>query len=407
MKEAFIIDGIRTAFGNFRGGLSAVRTDDLGAIPIKAIIERNPNIPLEAYDEVIFGCANQAGEDNRNVARMCLLLAGLPWSVPGETVNRLCSSGMSAAIHANRAIKAGDGDVFITGGVENMTRAPWVTSKASQPFGNDAQMHDSSFGWRFVNPKIKELYGTDGMGTTAENLAEIYKISREDQDKFAYWSQMKAAKAQVSGRLAEEITPVLIPQRKGDAIVFNTDEFIKANSNLEILGKLRTAFKKQEIGGTVTAGNASGLNDGAAAMIIASDVAVNKYNLKPLARIVSSAVVGVEPRIMGIGPVEASRKALLKAGLSLKDMDIIELNEAFAAQALACTRLLGLADDDERINPNGGAIAIGHPLGVSGSRILHTAALELQKQNKRYALVAMCIGVGQGYATIIERTENK
>jgi acetyl-CoA acetyltransferase family protein len=245
------------------------------------------------------------------------------------------------------------------------------------------------------------------MGTTAENLAEIYKISREDQDKFAYWSQMKAAKAQVSGRLAEEITPVLIPQRKGDAIVFNTDEFIKANSNLEILGKLRTAFKKQEIGGTVTAGNASGLNDGAAAMIIASDVAVNKYNLKPLARIVSSAVVGVEPRIMGIGPVEASRKALLKAGLSLKDMDIIELNEAFAAQALACTRLLGLADDDERINPNGGAIAIGHPLGVSGSRILHTAALELQKQNKRYALVAMCIGVGQGYATIIERTENK
>jgi 3-oxoadipyl-CoA thiolase len=402
MKEAFIIDGIRTAFGNFRGGLSAVRTDDLGAIPIKAIVERNPNIPLEAYDEVIFGCANQAGEDNRNVARMCLLLAGLPWSVPGETVNRLCSSGMSAAIHANRAIKAGDGDVFITGGVENMTRAPWVTSKVSKPFGSDAQMHDSSFGWRFVNPKMKELYGTDGMGTTAENLAEMYKISREDQDKFAYWSQMKAANAQKSGRLAEEITPVLIPQRKGDSIVFNTDEFIKANSNLEILGKLRTAFKKQENGGTVTAGNASGLNDGAAAMIIASDMAVKNFKLKPMARIVSSAVVGVEPRIMGIGPVEASKKALRKAGLSLDDMDIIELNEAFAAQALACTRLLGLADDDDRINPNGGAIALGHPLGVSGSRILHTAALELQKQNKRYALVAMCIGVGQGYATIIE-----
>jgi 3-oxoadipyl-CoA thiolase len=402
MKEAFIIDGIRTAFGNFRGGLSAVRTDDLGAIPIKAIVERNPNIPLEAYDEVIFGCANQAGEDNRNVARMCLLLAGLPWSVPGETVNRLCSSGMSAAIHANRAIKAGDGDVFITGGVENMTRAPWVTSKVSKPFGSDAQMHDSSFGWRFVNPKMKELYGTDGMGTTAENLAEMYKISREDQDKFAYWSQMKAANAQKSGRLAEEITPVLIPQRKGDSIVFNTDEFIKANSNLEILGKLRTAFKKQENGGTVTAGNASGLNDGAAAMIIASDMAVKNFKLKPMARIVSSAVVGVEPRIMGIGPVEASKKALRKAGLSLDDMDIIELNEAFAAQALACTRLLGLADDDNRINPNGGAIALGHPLGVSGSRILHTAALELQKQNKRYALVAMCIGVGQGYATIIE-----
>jgi 3-oxoadipyl-CoA thiolase len=402
MKEAFIIDGIRTAFGNFRGGLSAVRTDDLGAIPIKAIVERNPNIPLEAYDEVIFGCANQAGEDNRNVARMCLLLAGLPWSVPGETVNRLCSSGMSAAIHANRAIKAGDGDVFITGGVENMTRAPWVTSKVSKPFGSDAQMHDSSFGWRFVNPKMKELYGTDGMGTTAENLAEMYKISREDQDKFAYWSQMKAANAQKSGRLAEEITPVLIPQRKGDSIVFNTDEFIKANSNLEILGKLRTAFKKQENGGTVTAGNASGLNDGAAAMIIASDVAVKNFKLKPMARIVSSAVVGVEPRIMGIGPVEASKKSLRKAGLSLDDMDIIELNEAFAAHALACTRLLGLADDDDRINPNGGAIALGHPLGVSGSRILHTAALELQKQNKRYALVAMCIGVGQGYATIIE-----
>jgi acetyl-CoA acyltransferase len=402
MKQAFIIDGVRTAFGNFRGGLSAVRTDDLGAVPIKAIVERNPNIPLEAYDEVIFGCANQAGEDNRNVARMSLLLAGLPWSVPGETVNRLCASGMSAAIHANRAIKAGDGDVFITGGVENMTRGPWVTSKASQPFGSDAQMHDSSFGWRFVNSKMKELYGTDGMGTTAENLAEMYKISREDQDKFAYWSQMKAAKAQQSGRLAEEITPVLIPQRKGDAIVFDTDEFIKGNTTLEILGKLRTAFKKQESGGTVTAANASGLNDGAAAMIIASEAAVNNFKLRPMARIVSSAVVGVEPRIMGIGPVDASRKALLKAGLSLKDMDIIELNEAFAAQTLACTRLLGLADDDERINPNGGAIAIGHPLGVSGSRILHTAALELQKQNKRYALVTMCIGVGQGYAVIIE-----
>lgn len=402
MKEAFIIDGIRTAFGNFRGGLSTVRTDDLGAIPIKAIVERNPNIPLEAYDEVIFGCANQAGEDNRNVARMCLLLAGLPWSVPGETVNRLCSSGMSAAIHANRAIKAGDGDIFITGGVENMTRGPWVISKAAQPFGNDAQMHDSSFGWRFVNPKMKELYGTDGMGTTAENLAEMYKISREDQDKFAYWSQMKAAAAQQSGRLAEEITPVLIPQRKGEPIVFDTDEFIKSNTNLDTLGKLRTAFKKQENGGTVTAGNASGLNDGAAAMIIASEVAIHNYNLKPMARIVSSAVVGVEPRIMGIGPVEASKKALRKAGLSLADMDIIELNEAFAAQALACTRLLGLADDDDRINPNGGAIAIGHPLGVSGSRILHTAALELQKRNKKYALVTMCIGVGQGYATIIE-----
>jgi acetyl-CoA acetyltransferase family protein len=334
---------------------------------------------------------------------MSALLAGLPWSVPGETVNRLCASGMSAVIHANRAIKAGDGDLFIAGGVENMTRGPWVVSKVSKPFGSDAQMHDSSFGWRFVNNKMKELYGTDGMGTTAENLAEIYKISREDQDKFAFWSQMKAAKAQAAGRFKEEITPVVIPQRKKEAITFDQDEFIKSGTTLEVLGKLRTAFKKKENGGTVTAGNASGLNDGAAAILVASDVAVKEYNLKPLARIVSSAAVGVEPRIMGIGPVGASRKALKKAGLTLDDMGIVELNEAFAAQSLACTRLLGLDDDDERINPNGGAIAIGHPLGVSGTRILHTAALELHRQNKRYALVTMCIGVGQGYATIIEK----
>jgi len=403
MKEAFIIDGVRTAFGSFRGSLAPVRTDDLGAIPIKALIEKNKNIPLEAYEDVILGCANQAGEDNRNVARMSALLAGLPWSVPGETVNRLCASGMSAVIHANRAIKAGDGEVFIAGGVENMTRGPWVISKVSKPFGSDAQMHDSSFGWRFVNDKMKALYGTDGMGTTAENLAEIYNISRVDQDKFAYQSQMKAAKAQAAGRFEMEITPVVIPQRKREAIVFDKDEFIKGNTALEVLAKLRTAFKKQENGGTVTAGNASGLNDGAAAVIVASDLAVKNYNLKPLARIVTSAVVGVEPRIMGIGPVGASRKALKKAGLTLDDMDIIELNEAFAAQSLACTRLLGLADDDERINPNGGAIAIGHPLGVSGTRILHTAALELHQQNKRYALVTMCIGVGQGYAVVIEK----
>ena len=403
MKEAFIIDGVRTAFGSFRGSLAPVRTDDLGAIPIKALIEKNKNIPLEAYEDVILGCANQAGEDNRNVARMSALLAGLPWSVPGETVNRLCASGMSAVIHANRAIKAGDGEVFIAGGVENMTRGPWVISKVSKPFGSDAQMHDSSFGWRFVNDKMKALYGTDGMGTTAENLAEIYNISRVEQDKFAYQSQMKAAKAQAAGRFEMEITPVVIPQRKREAIVFDKDEFIKGNTALEVLAKLRTAFKKQENGGTVTAGNASGLNDGAAAVIVASDLAVKNYNLKPLARIVTSAVVGVEPRIMGIGPVGASRKALKKAGLTLDDMDIIELNEAFAAQSLACTRLLGLADDDERINPNGGAIAIGHPLGVSGTRILHTAALELHQQNKRYALVTMCIGVGQGYAVVIEK----
>jgi 3-oxoadipyl-CoA thiolase len=401
MKEAYIIDGIRTPIGNFCGTLAPIRTDDLGALVIREVTNRNPNIPLEAYDDVIMGCANQAGEDNRNVARMCSLLAGLPWSVPGETVNRLCSSGMSAIIHANRAIKAGDGDLFIAGGVESMTRGPWVISKVSKPFGRDAEMHDSSFGWRFVNPKMKELYGVDGMGVTAENLAELYNINRADQDQFAYWSQMKAAKARENGRLAEEIVAVSIPQRKKDPIIFDQDEFIKPNTSLEVLGKLRTAFKKE--GGTVTAGNASGLNDGAAATIIASEDAVKKYDLKPLARIVASAVVGVEPRIMGIGPVKASQKALEKAGLSLEDMDVIELNEAFAAQSLACTRELGLADDDPRINPNGGAIAIGHPLGVTGTRIMHSAALELQKTSKRYALIAMCVGVGQGYATIIEK----
>lgn len=401
MKEAFLVDGIRTPIGNFGGTLSTFRTDDLGAHVLREIISRNPSIPKDAYDDVILGCANQAGEDNRNVARMCSLLAGLPWSVPGETVNRLCSSGMSSIIHANRAIKSGDGDVFISGGVEHMTRGPWVISKVSKPFGRDAQMHDSSFGWRFVNPKMKELYGVDGMGVTAENLAEMYSISRADQDLFAYNSQMKATKAQESGRLAEEIVAVSIPQRKKDPIVFAKDEFIKPNTSLEVLGKLRTAFKKE--GGSVTAGNASGLNDGAAATIIASQEAVDKYNLTPLARIVSSAVVGVEPRIMGIGPVKASKKALAKANLSLDDIGIIELNEAFAAQSLACIRELGLQDDDPRINPNGGAIAIGHPLGMSGTRITHSAALELHKQNKKYALVTMCIGVGQGYAVVLEK----
>ena len=401
-REAYIIDGVRTAFGSFTGTLSTVRTDDLGAIPIKALVERHPNIPLEAYDDVILGCANQAGEDNRNVARMCALLAGLPWSVPGETVNRLCASGMSSMIHAYRAIKANEGDLFISGGVEHMTRGPWVISKVSKAFGRDAQMHDSSFGWRFVNPKMKEMYGVEGMGSTAENLAEKYNLSREDQDLFSYNSQMKATAAQKSGRLAEEIVPVSIPQRKADPIVFDQDEFIKPKTSTEILAKLRPAFKNLEDGGTVTAGNASGLNDGAAASIIASGEAVAKYNLKPLARIVSSAVVGVEPRIMGIGPVKASLKALDRAGLTLDQMDVIELNEAFAAQSLACIRELGLADDDARINPNGGAIAIGHPLGVSGTRILVSAARELQHIGGKYALVTMCIGVGQGYAVVIE-----
>ncbi|MBE16355.1 MAG: 3-oxoadipyl-CoA thiolase [Cytophagaceae bacterium] len=403
--EAYIIDGIRTPIGNYKGSLSPVRTDDLGAHVIKEIVKRNNTIPEDAYDDVIMGCANQAGEDNRNVARMASLLAGLPFSVPGETVNRLCSSGLSAIIHANRAIKAGDGDVFIAGGVEHMTRGPYVMSKPASAYGGDSKMYDSTFGWRFVNPKMQELYGTDGMGVTAENLVEKYAISREDQDAFAYHSQQKAARAQENGRLAKEIVAVEIPQRKKAAIVFKDDEFIKPKSTKEILAKLRPAFKKE--GGSVTAGNSSGLNDGAAATIIASEKAVQRYGLQPLARIVSSAVIGVEPRIMGIGPVKASNKALEKAGLSMEDMDVIELNEAFAAQALACIRAWGLQDDDPRINPNGGSIAIGHPLGVTGTRIAYSAALELQQQNKRYALITMCIGVGQGYAAIIENVHFK
>ena len=399
-KEAFIVDAIRTPIGNFRGTLSPVRTDDLAAHVIKSLMERNSDLDPASINDVIMGCANQAGEDNRNVARMALLLAGLPFSIPGETVNRLCASSMSAAVHANRAIKAGDGDRFITGGVEHMTRGPWVISKSSKPFGNDSEMHDSSFGWRFINPKMEELYGTEGMGNTAENLVQKFDISREAQDKFAAWSQQKAAKARESGRLAEEIVPVEIPRRKQEPIPFKDDEFIRPTTTPEVLAKLRPAFKKD---GSVTAGNSSGLNDGAAAMLIASGKGVKDHNLKPMARIVSSGVAGVEPRIMGIGPVYASEIALKKAGLTYDDMDIIELNEAFAAQALACTRKMGLDDDNPRINPNGGAIALGHPLGMSGARILQTAAIELQKQNKQYALVTMCIGVGQGYAVILER----
>ena len=398
--EAYIIDGIRTPIGSFGGTLSAVRADDLAAIVIKELVTRNPNIPQDAIDDVILGCHNQAGEDNRNVARMAGLLAGLPVTVPGETINRLCSSGMSAIIHASRAIKAGDGDVFIAGGVENMTRGPLVISKPSKAFGTDSKMEDSSFGWRFVNPKMKATFGVDPMGITAENLVDMYNISREDQDLFAYNSQMKATKAQENGVLAEEIIAVSIPQRKGEPLQFTKDEFVRSSTTLETLAKLKPAFKAE---GTVTAGNASGLNDGAAVTFIASGAAVEKYNLKPMARIVSSAVVGVEPRIMGIGPVPAAEKALAKAGLTLADMDIIELNEAFAAQSLACTRALGLADDDARVNVNGGAIALGHPLGMSGTRIVHTAALSLQRTNTRYALAAMCVGVGQGYAVIIER----
>ena len=400
MKDAYIADGIRTPIGNFRGALSGIRADDLAALVMRKLVERNPSIPDGVIDDVIFGCANQAGEDNRNVSRMALLLAGIPWSVPGETVNRLCASGMSAVINAARAIKAGDGDVFIAGGVEHMTRGPWVISKTAQPFGQDAQMYDSSFGWRFINPKMHELYGTDAMGITAENLAEMYNISREDQDAFAFHSQMKAADAQNSGRLAEEITNVDIPGKKGEVHTVDKDEFLKPATTTEKLGQLKPAFKKT---GTVTAGNSSGLNDGAAALYILSGDAVKNYNITPKARIVSSAVVGVEPRIMGIGPVGATKKALAKAGLTLNDIDIIELNEAFAAQSLACIRQLGMADNDPRINPNGGAIAIGHPLGMSGARIINSAALELQKTQKRYALATMCIGLGQGYAVILER----
>ena len=398
-NEAYIIDGIRTAVGNFTGTLSSVRTDDLAAHVLKELMKRNPEVSPDLITDVVLGCANQAGEDNRNVARMASLLAGIPFSVPGETVNRLCASGMSSVVHAYRAIRNQDGDYFIAGGVENMTRGPWVISKVSKPYGRDAKMFDSSFGWRFINPKMEELYGTDGMGNTAENLAELYRINRKDQDQFAYWSQTKATEAQKNGRLSEEIVPVEIPQRKKDPIVFKDDEFIKPNTSLDVLGKLRTAFKKD---GSVTAGNASGLNDGAAAVLVASGKAVNEHGLKPMARVVSSGVAGVEPRIMGIGPVYASDIALKKAGLTLDQMDIIELNEAFAAQVLACTRKMGLKDDDPRINPNGGAIAIGHPLGVSGTRLIQTAAIELQKTGKRYALCTMCIGVGQGYAVILE-----
>ena len=398
--EAYIIDGVRTPIGSYQGTLASVRPDDLGALVIKSVVENNPNIPKEAYDDVIIGCANQAGEDNRNVARMSLLLAGLPYTVPGETVNRLCSSGLSAIIHANRAIKAGDGHIFLAGGIENMTRGPLVVSKPSSAYGTDSKMYDTSFGWRFINPKLHAMYGTDAMGETAENLVEKYNITREDQDAFALNSQQKATAAQTSGRLAKEIVTVEIPQRKGDAIQFSKDEFIKPSTSMEGVSKLRPAVKKE---GSVTAGNAAGLNDGACATIIASEEAVKKYNLKPLARIVSSSVVGVEPRIMGIGPVEATKKALEKAGLTLDQIDIIELNEAFAAQSIACIRELGLKDNDPRINPNGGAIAIGHPLGVTGARIAYSAALELQLTGKRYALITMCIGVGQGYAAIIER----
>lgn len=400
MKQAYIVNGVRTAIGNFGGTLSTMRTDDLAAFVLKELIKKNPSVDFNQVGDVIMGCANQAGEDNRNVARMAALLAGLPITVPGQTVNRLCASGLSAAIDSARAIQVGDEDLMIASGVENMTRGPLIMSKASAPFGRDQQLYDSSFGWRFINPKMKELYGVDAMGETAENVAEKYGINREDQDKFAFWSQQKAAKASENRRFEKEIVALSIPQKKGDALIFAKDEFAKPKTTLEGLATLKTSFKKD---GTVTAGNASGLNDGAAALLIASEEGMKRNNLQPLARIVSSGVVGVEPRLMGIGPVEAANKALKRAGLTFKDIDLIELNEAFAAQSLACTRTWGLSDTDERLNINGGAIALGHPLGMSGARILNSAAIDLHLHNKKFALVTMCIGVGQGYAVIIER----
>lgn len=400
MKNAYIVNGVRTPIGNFGGALSSIRPDDLAALVLKELLFRNSSIDPTAIGDVILGCANQAGEDNRNVARMASLMAGYPISVPGETVNRLCASGMSATAAAARSIMVGDADLMVSGGVENMTRGPWIVSKTSTPYGRDAQMFDSSFGWRFINPLMKEMFGVDAMGETAENLSQRDSISREDQDKFAFWSQQKATAAQQAGKFEKEIVPVLIPQKKGDPIVFSKDEFIKSTTTLEGLAKLKTSFRKD---GTVTAGNASGLNDGAAALLLASEDGIKKFGLKPLARIVSTGVIGVEPRIMGIGPVEAANIALKKAGLTWNDIELIELNEAFAAQSLACTRSWGLADNDNRINPNGGAIALGHPLGMSGARILLSAALQLQQENKKYALVTMCIGVGQGYAMIIEK----
>lgn len=400
MANAYIVGGVRTAIGKFGGTLAQVRTDDLIAETIKALTQKFPQINWSEIEDVIIGCSNQAGEDNRNVARMALLLAGLPYTVPGQTINRLCASGLTSVMEAARTIITGDAELMIAGGVENMSRGPYVISKATEPFDRTQQIYDSSFGWRFINPKMKELYGTDSMGETAENVAQLLNISREDQDKFALWSQQKAAKAHQSGRFKKEIFPLSIPQKKSDPIIFDTDEFMKPNTTLEALAKLKPAFRKD---GTVTAGNSSGLNDGAAALLIASEKAIHKYNLQPLARVVTGTVVGVEPRIMGLGPVNAVNKLLAKTQLQWKDIDIIELNEAFAAQSLGCIRQWGLSDNDPRINPNGGAIALGHPLGMSGARIALTAAIELQEQKKKYAIATMCVGVGQGYAILLER----
>ncbi|KRW18040.1 beta-ketoadipyl CoA thiolase [Acinetobacter baumannii] len=400
LKNAYIIDAIRTPFGRYAGGLAPVRADDLGAVPIKALMQRNPNVDWEQVDDVIYGCANQAGEDNRNVGRMSALLAGLPYQVPATTINRLCGSSLDAIAIAARAIKAGEANLVIAGGVESMSRAPYVMGKSDSAFGRSQKIEDTTMGWRFINPKLKELYGVDTMPQTAENVAEQFNVNRADQDQFALVSQQRTASAQAKGFFSKEIVAVEIPQRKGDAVVIDTDEHPRASTTLEGLSKLKPVVKAE---GTVTAGNASGINDGAAALLIASDEAVQAYNLKPRAKIIASAAVGVEPRIMGFAPAPAIKKLLKQANLTLDQMDVIELNEAFAAQALAVTRDLGLPDDSDKVNPNGGAIALGHPLGASGARLVTTALNQLEQTGGRYALCSMCIGVGQGIALIIER----
>ena len=400
MKNAYIIDAIRTPFGRYAGGLASIRTDDLGALPIKALMERNPNIDWEKVDDVIYGCANQAGEDNRNVGRMSALLAGVPYQVPATTINRLCGSSLDAIAMAARTIKADEADLMIVGGVESMSRAPFVMGKSETVYGRSQKLEDTTMGWRFINPELKALYGVETMPQTAENVAEQFNISRADQDLFAFNSQQKTAIAQSNGFFNQEIIPVIIPQRKGEPIVVETDEHPRASTTLEGLNKLKPVVKAE---GSVTAGNASGINDGAAALLIASDKAISQYGLKPRAKIIGATVVGVEPRIMGFGPAPAIKKLLTQTSLTLEQMDVIELNEAFAAQALAVTRDLGLADDDVRVNPNGGAIALGHPLGASGARLVTTALNQLEQSGGKYALCSMCIGVGQGIALIIER----
>ncbi|AZC06068.1 MULTISPECIES: 3-oxoadipyl-CoA thiolase [Acinetobacter] len=400
LKNAYIIDAIRTPFGRYAGGLAPIRADDLGAVPIKALMQRNPSVDWEQVDDVIYGCANQAGEDNRNVGRMSALLAGLPYQVPATTINRLCGSSLDAIAIAARAIKAGEANLVIAGGVESMSRAPYVMGKSDSAFGRSQKIEDTTMGWRFINPKLKELYGVDTMPQTAENVAEQFNVNRADQDQFALVSQQRTASAQAKGFFSKEIVAVEIPQRKGEAVVIDTDEHPRASTTLEGLSKLKPVVKAD---GTVTAGNASGINDGAAALLIASDDAVQAYNLKPRAKIIASTAVGVEPRIMGFAPAPAIKKLLKQANLTLDQMDVIELNEAFAAQALAVTRDLGLPDDSDKVNPNGGAIALGHPLGASGARLVTTALNQLEQTGGRYALCSMCIGVGQGIALIIER----